>query len=75
MDSRRHKIAKRFFEKTYKWKAVNYDDATSIHYLVARVAPNFASLSYIFREMSLRDPDFKPRSLFDFGSGIGTVTW
>lgn len=54
---------------------MNYDESSSIHYLVARVAPNYGSLSYVFQEMSRRDPDFKPHSLFDFGSGIGTVIW
>jgi len=74
-DSLKYKARKRFCEKAYRWRAVNYDESSSIHYLVARVAPNYGSLSYVFQEMSRRDPDFKPHSLFDFGSGIGTVIW
>ena len=74
-DSLKYRTNKRFFEKAYKWRAVNYDESSSIQYLVARVAPNYGQLSYVFQEISLRDPDFKPHSLFDFGSGIGTVIW
>jgi len=74
-DSMKYKATKRFFQKAHKWRAVNYNESSSIQYLVARVAPNYGSLSYVFQEISQRDPNFRPYSLFDFGSGVGTVIW
>lgn len=59
----------------YNWKPVNYDVHMSLQYLLGRSAAEYAVLSKIFYEIATRDPAFKPRSLFDFGSGVGTVTW
>lgn len=35
----------------------------------------YACIFKIFNEIKLRDPEFKPQSFFDFGSGVGTGTW
>ena len=75
MNSRNSLVEKKYLQSAYYWKPVIYDGPTSIHYLVARLAPDFASLSFVFCEIRKRDPTFKPQSLFDFGSGIGTVLW
>ncbi|CAH8613457.1 unnamed protein product [Heterobilharzia americana] len=57
------------------WKSLSYSGHTCELYLVARLAPNFASACRILYEIRKRCPNFIPRSLFDFGSGLGTVTW
>lgn len=62
-------------QKIYNWTPINYNTYNSLIYLVGRSAPEFAVLTRIFAELSARDVNFKPRSLFDFGSGVGTVTW
>lgn len=62
-------------QKVYHWTPINYDEQTSLVYLVGRFAPEYAVLTKIFGEIVQRDPEFKPRSLLDFGSGVGTVTW
>lgn len=59
----------------YRWKPVNFTSYEALVYLMSRSAAEFSVLAKIFLEISERDPEFKPRSLFDFGSGVGTVTW
>lgn len=59
----------------YAWQPQNYDFYTSLTYLFGRSAQEYAVLLKIFREIDKRHPDFKPRSFFDFGSGVGTGTW
>jgi len=54
---------------------VIYNQAVAMAYLVARIAPEYATLYQIFQEICRRDPDFQPQTLFDFGSGVGTVLW
>ncbi|VDP77221.1 unnamed protein product [Echinostoma caproni] len=41
-------------------------------YLTARLAPNFASACRVLYEIRKRCPQFIPRNMFDFGSGLGT---
>lgn len=62
-------------KRVYNWSTINYDSYNSLLYLFANAASDYAVLTKIFTEIYNRDKDFKPRSLFDFGSGIGTVTW
>lgn len=62
-------------KKIYNWKPMNYNAYNSLVYLMGRFAPEYAVLVKIFSEIKQRDPDFKPKSLFDFGSGVGTGTW
>ncbi|XP_045461777.1 methyltransferase-like protein 17, mitochondrial [Harmonia axyridis] len=59
----------------YNWFPVKYDIAQSLCYLVGRSAAEYAVLIKILSEIKLRNPDWKPLTLFDFGSGVGTVTW
>ena len=62
-------------KNVYRWGNISYDKATSLQYLMARAAPEYAILVRIFDEIKRRLPDYKPRSFFDFGSGVGTGTW
>ncbi|XP_034838158.1 ribosome assembly protein METTL17, mitochondrial [Maniola hyperantus] len=59
----------------YRWGNISYDKATSLQYLMARAPPEYAILVRVLDEIRRRLPDYKPRSLFDFGSGVGTGTW
>lgn len=61
--------------RVYIWKPIQYTTYLGKQYLLDRMAPEYAILNKIFSEISQRYPDFKPHSLFDFGSGVGTVTW
>lgn len=69
------KVGRILKEKVYNWSPTEYNVYNSLLYLLGRGAPEFAVLSKIFAEIRMRDMSYKPRSLFDFGSGIGTVTW
>ncbi|ENN79731.1 methyltransferase-like protein 17, mitochondrial [Dendroctonus ponderosae] len=75
LQSVNNKIGKGLREKIYNWKPIKYDEYTALVYLMARAPAEYAVLMKIFGEIAKRDPEFTPRSLFDFGSGVGTVTW
>ncbi|XP_011697043.1 PREDICTED: methyltransferase-like protein 17, mitochondrial isoform X2 [Wasmannia auropunctata] len=62
-------------QNVYNWQPINFDKLTCLTYLVARGVQNYAVLHRIFDEIKLRDKDFRPQTLFDFGSGVGTVMW
>ena len=42
---------------------------------MGRLTPEYAALYTIFRHIHVRDPEFTPASLLDFGAGLGTVGW
>ncbi|XP_046607671.1 methyltransferase-like protein 17, mitochondrial isoform X4 [Neodiprion virginianus] len=62
-------------QRVYAWAAVEYDAYKSLCYMLARGAQEYSVLYQIFNEIHLADKEFQPKALFDFGSGIGTVTW
>lgn len=62
-------------QTVYSWANISYDAATCLQYLIARAAPEYATLVRILDEIRIKFPDYVPRSFFDFGSGVGTGTW
>ncbi|KAI5651311.1 mitochondrial small ribosomal subunit rsm22 domain-containing protein [Phthorimaea operculella] len=62
-------------KNVYSWGNISYDKAMSLQYLMIRSAPEYAILLRVLDEIRKRYPDYKPRSFFDFGSGVGTGTW
>lgn len=70
-----NRVEKLVAQRTYNWKPIDYNNAHVCHqYLVSRIAPEYNVIQSIFKEIQQRDPNFAPETLFDFGSGIGTVT-
>ncbi|KOC61550.1 Methyltransferase-like protein 17, mitochondrial [Habropoda laboriosa] len=59
----------------YNWAPISYDKYTCLTYLVGRSVPEYTVLYRIFKEIVDNDKSFIPKTLFDFGSGIGTVMW
>lgn len=57
------------------WQAIEYDAFHGYLYLTFCMAPNFASLMYILNDLVKSDPTFLPKSVFSFGSGVGTDVW
>ncbi|XP_043490931.1 methyltransferase-like protein 17, mitochondrial isoform X1 [Polistes fuscatus] len=55
--------------------SLNYDRQISLLYLVSRSQFEYSVVYSILNQMKMKDVDFKPKTLFDFGSGIGTVMW
>lgn len=71
-DAKARSILKR---NVYNWQPINFDKSTSLTYMVARSVQNHAVLYKVLNEIKQRDKDLKPKTLFDFGSGIGTAMW
>lgn len=68
--------AKRLLKSVlYNWAPIHYDTYTSLSYLVNRSMPEYSVLYKIFNEIVDNDKNFTPKTLFDFGSGTGTVMW
>jgi len=61
-----------------EWHPVDFDDrVTAWSYLVGKSAFDYAAMKSVLaeiREESFKD-NFRPRTLFDFGSGVGTSYW
>ncbi|XP_011329150.1 methyltransferase-like protein 17, mitochondrial isoform X2 [Ooceraea biroi] len=62
-------------QNVYNWQPIKFDKPTSLTYLVARSVQNYVVLYKILNEIKQRDKNFTPKTLFDFGSGFGTVMW
>ncbi|XP_041036719.1 methyltransferase-like protein 17, mitochondrial isoform X2 [Carcharodon carcharias] len=60
---------------TYRWKPISYDEQLSKVYMAARLDGGYAAVTRVLHEIKKRVPEFQPRTLLDFGSGTGTVTW
>jgi len=76
------KVAKQFVPEadkidnsSYNWKEVVYDSVNSSAYLVGRAPGCYAAVLRALSEIKVRDPNFRPNSLLDFGSGCGTSVW
>uniref|UniRef100_A0AAG5CZF3 Methyltransferase domain-containing protein n=1 Tax=Anopheles atroparvus TaxID=41427 RepID=A0AAG5CZF3_ANOAO len=52
-----------------------HDTYSCLTQLIGRSDAEYAVLKRIFTEISQRDPELRPRSFLDFGSGVGTGTW
>jgi len=72
---REQEINKRLGQRVYAWKRIEYGPYESIVYAIARGAQEYAVMKRVLTELSQRDEQFRPRSFFDFGSGIGTGMW
>lgn len=64
-----------FHRETYGWKPMIYNDYSALTYVIGRSALEYSTVQRVFNEIATRHPDFKPRSFFDFGAGVGTGTW
>jgi len=59
----------------HKWAPIEFDSTGALVYLLTRTPAEFASLKYIFQLVKEKVPDYQPRTLFDFGSGVGCGLW
>lgn len=53
----------------------SYEGDNPLLHLAVRIAPEYAAVMTVFKELQTALPDFVPRTIFDFGSGAGTVFW
>lgn len=70
-----NRVDKLLQSQIYRWEPIVYDNYKSIQYLLGRSAQEYSTITRIFTEIQNRDPAFKPKSYFDFGSGVGTGLW
>ena len=54
---------------------VHYDEAAAYAYLLSKGAYDYASAARVMSEIKERDGEFRPRTIFDYGSGVGTAVW
>lgn len=55
------------------WHFYEYDERAALMYMATRLAPNYACSRTVMREIHELDPSFNPKSVLDFGSGMGTT--
>ncbi|XP_036452142.1 methyltransferase-like protein 17, mitochondrial [Colossoma macropomum] len=60
---------------TYHWTPLRYDAELGVVFMAARLAGGYAAVMRALNEIKKRDLSFAPRSLLDFGSGLGTALW
>ncbi|KAI1286951.1 Methyltransferase-like protein 17, mitochondrial [Halotydeus destructor] len=75
LEKRDKKVNELLAKGVYNWKELEYTEYSSTVYLAARLAGNYAALKSVFQEIKRDDPQFRPRTMFDFGSGIGTTMY
>ncbi len=61
--------------RTHHWKPVVYDEAACYAYLLAKSPFDYATALRVMSEIREREPDFQPRTIFDYGSGVGSAIW
>ncbi|KAL3660035.1 hypothetical protein V7S43_014959 [Phytophthora oleae] len=52
-----------------------YGPAETLAYLAFEMEATYACTHAVFSELKKRLPDFKPKSVLDFGAGPGTASW
>lgn len=62
-------------ERRRDWHYYEYDERAALMYMATRLAPNYISLKTVMNEIKRSDSEFKPKSVLDFGSGMGTTIW
>ncbi|KAK3709778.1 hypothetical protein RRG08_028811 [Elysia crispata] len=75
LEAHRKRILLKLRKTVYHWKAMQYDAYTSYIYLLGRIASDFSVHIQCFTEISKRDPDFQPTSIFYHGSKVGAGIW
>ena len=72
----KHFVIKSLKRQVYHWQPLEVGSAyEAAVYAVARLAPEFASLLYCFRQTMLRDATFRPHAVLSHGSAAGAALW
>lgn len=62
-------------DRTRDWHYYEYDDWASHLYMAVRLPANYSVVRTVMQEIQRCDTSFIPRSVLDFGSGMGTTIW
>ena len=55
--------------------AVAYDDLAAAAYATSRMPACYAVVKRIMEEIAFSQPDWRPRTMLDFGAGPATAAW
>jgi ribosomal protein RSM22 (predicted rRNA methylase) len=58
-----------------KWSTTHYSEHTCQLYLLSRMAAEYSAMNRVFGELTKWLPNYTPKSIIDFGSGVGSVPW
>ncbi|XP_032232863.1 methyltransferase-like protein 17, mitochondrial isoform X2 [Nematostella vectensis] len=61
--------------KREEYKVIRYQARESAAFAASRIPSCYGSTLRVLNEISKREPDYKPETLMDFGSGVGTAIW
>lgn len=61
--------------KEKQLKIIDYDRPLVIGFLQRKFVNNYYVYKRIMNEFQIRDPDFKPETMLDFGAGLGSASW
>lgn len=71
----RNLVTGKLVERQRFWHYYDYDEWASNLYMAVRLPQNYASIKKVMEEIRSSDPQFEPRTVLDFGSGMGTTMW
>jgi len=54
---------------------VIYDKESTFGFLLAKAPGEYATILRVFKEIANRRKEWSPRTMLDFGSGVGTAVW
>ncbi|BFZ19290.1 hypothetical protein BsWGS_22328 [Bradybaena similaris] len=75
LEKHKKNMIKQLRSHVYHWKPMQYDAFTSYIYLLGRTSFDYSVLYQAFSEISKRDANFKPTSIFHHGSKVGSGIW
>ena len=55
--------------------SVVYDHEAVFSYLLGKTPFDYATAMRVLSEIKEREADFQPRTIFDYGSGVGSAIW
>ena len=68
-------LKQRWNKSLLNFNLVMYKRRHALGYLVSRLTGTYASTYRVLKEISSRVPKFKPKTILDFGSGVGSTYW
>ncbi|KAK2140325.1 hypothetical protein LSH36_1383g00008 [Paralvinella palmiformis] len=68
-------LLKKLKRIVYHWQPIKYDVFRCFQYMTGRVPYDYSCLYRVLNEIKMRDSNFMPKTLLDFGSGLATSVW
>jgi len=62
-------------KKTCHWKLITYNETAVHSYLLGKAPYDYATARSIMSTLKREAEDFQPKTMLDFGTGVGTALW